>query len=395
MDQAPAPLFQDDLVTVWHADSRDLLPHLPADSFHSAVCDPPYHLQSIVSRFSKEGAAPASTALYRRLSGGFMGKKWDGGDIAFDPAFWAEVLRVLRPGGYLLAFGGTRTHHRVWCASEDAGFEVHDTISWWYSEGFPKAHNLSKQMDKMAGAERKVVGTYRVSGNALTPTSAKGGTYGVQVPNSPPGDLQITAPATEEAKYWEGWRTPALRPSWEPIVLARKPISESSVARNALRHGTGGVNIDACRFGDEVRVNQPAGNKPGGISLNLSVTGMPQDAPATEVVGRWPANVLLDEGAAEALDEQHPGASLFFYVVKVKKRERHGTTHPTAKPVELLRYLVRLVTVKGGEVLDPFAGSGTTRLAALAEGCKVTLIEKDKEYADQLVRRHAKLALDL
>ena len=189
------------------------------DSIDSIVCDPPYEL-------------------------GFMGKKWDASGIAYDVEVWKEALRVLKPGGHLLAFGGTRTHHRLMAAIEDAGFEIRDCLMWVYGSGFPKSHNISKAIDKKAGAKRKVIAMGR-SGKSETHTSSynmsKGGT---QIMG---GDYEITEAKTEDALKWEGWGT-ALKPAYEPIVLARKPLSEKTIANNVLTHGTGGINIDDCRI---------------------------------------------------------------------------------------------------------------------------------------------------
>jgi hypothetical protein len=354
-------------------DCRERMAALESNSVDSIVTDPPYEL-------------------------GFMGKKWDATGIAYSVELWSEVLRVLKPGGHLLAFGGTRTYHRMTCAIEDAGFEVRDCLQWLYGTGFPKSLNT--------------------------------------------GDGRGTA----------------LKPANEPIVLARKPLI-GTVAANVLAHVTGALNVDACRIGTEARFNAPAGNKAGGASYNMSAVGMPQDVDGRECVGRWPANVLLDEEAARLLDEQSlaggmhsagaardrvtyetrdfsigdgakrerptasrfgdsGGASRFFYVAKASRKERDtgcehlppksageatdrgddtdglnspragaGRTggarnyHPTVKPVQLMRYLVRMVTPPGGVVLDPFTGSGTTGVATIAEGFRFIGIEREAEYA--------------
>jgi len=484
-----APYYSDEYVTLYHGDCRDVLATLPDASVDAVVTDPPYELA-------------------------FMGKGWDSSGIAFDVAMWAEVLRVLKPGGHLLAFGGTRTFHRVTVAIEDAGFEVRDCMSWLYGSGFPKSLDVSKAIDKarddgleirqvtawiaaarnvrqvvnrdidaafgfngMAGhwttqgaqaavptldqvprlldvlgvdpddvpdeirrllldlngrkgqpgenwLKREVVGGSEVpAGHAFA-----GSTYGG---DSRRAVIEITTPATEAAAQWEGWGT-ALKPAWEPIIVARKPLT-GTVAANVLEHGTGALNIDGCRIAtDDVLTG--SGSPPlrhGGENArpfhdNAVARGVNQN-PA----GRWPANVVLDEEAAALLDAQSGvmtstpgttpapgrsggilgaasprpdagqpmgyadtgGASRFFYVAKAPTHERpkvDGKAHATVKPLTLIRWLVRLVTPPGGHVLDPFAGSGTTAEACLVEGYTCTLIEKDADHLPLITERLAK-----
>lgn len=595
--------YDSDNCTIINGNSVEVLRELADNSLDSVVCDPPYEL-------------------------GFMGKAWDASGIAYSVDLWREVLRVLKPGGHLLAFGGTRTYHRMACAIEDAGFEVRDSLHWIYGTGFPKSLNVSKAIDDAAGATREVVGknpNYRdPSKNAEHHERWNGA---VMSPNA-------TAPATEAAKQWNGWGT-ALKPAYEIIVAAQKPGSVNSclsklhasvaeslstsnpsafgvafvsalksagllpatrgassdqtdmsrfasdlnsslsivsswqhiwddasrlgststtetksstttdsttlnfclskitqaitrqvpqeeltwlvatvarlflasqlslentrarsvietaiarerqglqggtavdeivmarkpltgtVASNVLEWGTGALNIDGCRIGDEVRFNPPAGNKAGGNAFNMSAVGMPQDAEGRTATGRWPANVLFDEDAARELDAQSGtlkargnkgesltkrpestvnvagagirssgveynhgdsgGASRFFYCSKPSRKERDlgcehlpaktggeatdredgsigvdnpragaGRTggaknyHPTVKPIELMRYLVRLVTPPGGTVLDPFLGSGTTAMAAILEGFNVIGIELSAEYVEIIKAR--------
>jgi DNA modification methylase len=216
----------------------------------------------MVKRFANakiENEKYAQTSNSGYMSRGFMGQSWDGGDIAFRVETWREVYRVLKPGAHLLAFGGTRTFHRMACAIEDAGFEIRDTIQWLYGSGFPKSHDVSKGIDRAAGAEREIVGQRK-----------KLESYG---PNEVYGDgpdhggIQIiTAPATEAARQWEGWGT-ALKPACEPIVLARKPLSERTVAANVLRWGCGALNIRACRVsaGDDGLFDSVAGSIGGSV----------------------------------------------------------------------------------------------------------------------------------
>jgi site-specific DNA-methyltransferase (adenine-specific) len=295
-----------------------------------------------------------------------MGKKWDSTGIAYDLDVWRECLRLLKPGGHLLAFGGTRTYHRMACAIEDAGLEIRDSLHWIYGQGFPKSLDIGKALDKRAGAEREVVGTkLGLPGYSLA-TSKGAAVYGGGIGGTgdPSKEVAITAPATPEAKQWNGWGT-ALKPAHEPIVLARKPLV-GTVAENVLAYGVGGLNIDGCRIGGActVRPNGPIGYHSGGAG---GVGG--------SLAGRFPANILADE--------ETPLPEFFRYSPKASKKDRgSGNTHPTVKPVELMRWLVRLVTPPAGLVLDPFTGSGTTLLAAKLEGLRADGIELSDEYAD-------------
>ena len=375
-------------VQLFCGDCREVMAEMEAELVDAVVCDPPYGIN-------------------------FMGKGWDHGVPGAE--FWAEAFRVTKPGGHLLAFGGTRTYHRLACAIEDAGWELRDCLSWLYGSGFPKSLDVSKAIDKAAGVEREVVGSYRVSGNALTPTKDKGGTYGVGVLNSPPGYLSITVPATSEAQQWDGWGT-ALKPAWEPIILARKPLV-GNVAQNVLAYGTGGLNIDGCRI--EGVKGVPA--SPRRAAQNASYGELGNDpgngSGWNPDVGRWPANVVLDEVAATLLDAQTGGSggvSRFYYVAKASRSERERglesdvpvaaaseqlcdlsekgsvpsrvsarhNIHPTVKPIALMRWLVRLVTPPDGLVLDPFVGSGSTMIAACLEGVRCAGIDTEEAYLD-------------
>jgi len=249
------------LATIQLGDCRDIIAELPDCSVDSIVTDPPYEL-------------------------GFMGKQWDGSGIAYDPTLWAQCLRVLRPGGHLLAFGGTRTYHRMAVAIEDAGFEIRDSIHWLYGSGFPKSLNVSKAIDKAAGAERAVIGQTR-RGAQSSPTNA----YGAW------GDgITETAPATDAARQWEGWGT-ALKPAHEPILVARKPLS-GTVAATVLEHGTGALNIDGCRIGTDAGWSYPNGPRGGGVIFGIP----PMFEPHTATAGRWPANLILTHAADCATD---------------------------------------------------------------------------------------------
>lgn len=302
--------------TVIRGDCLEVLPGIgPVDAI---VTDPPYHLTSGNAGFDWSALGPngakrpnigPTNKLGRGHKTGFMGQRWDGGDIAFRPETWATMLPALNPGGYLLAFGGTRTHHRIWCAIEDAGFVIQDTISWLYGQGFPKGRTQ-------------------------------------------------------------------LKPAWEPIVVAYKP------------GGKRALQIDECR------IQHPAGRWPA----NLCHDG------SDEVLTAFAAFGVSSDGIAHKRSNgvgmfRMPGhghwggyggfgsAARFFYCAKAGKADRAGSKHPTVKPIALIRWLVRLVTPPGGTVLDPFAGSGTTGAAALAEGRSVILIEREPEYFEDIKRR--------
>jgi DNA modification methylase len=340
--------------TVFSGSNLDVLPFMADNSVDAIVTDPPYEL-------------------------GFMGKSWDSSGIAYSVELWRECLRVLKPGGHLLAFSGSRTYHRMVVAIEDAGFEVRDMVSWISNKTFPKSHNISKAIDKQAGADVKVGKAFKVAGEY--------GNRDLRDPETQGDDrdeMRHNA-QTDEAKKWDGWGT-ALKPTVEPIVLARKPVV-GSVAENVLAWGVGGLNIDASRIGTEERINQPAGNKVkdvGVYKFSVSESDAFNGAEATSVQGRWPANVVFDEACAELLDWQEEDASRFFYVAKASKADRNqgveANTHPTVKPTNLMRYLIKLVTPAGGVVLDPFTGSGSTGKAALLDGYQFLGIELTDDY---------------
>ncbi len=575
-------------VVLHGGDSRDVLKTIADNSIDSMVCDPPYALVSIVKRFGSPNAAPAKgNDAYARASAGFMGKQWDTGEVAFSAEFWAEVLRVMKPGAHLVAFSGTRTYHRMTCAIEDAGFEIRDQIGWAYGSGFPKSHDVSKGIDKAAGAEREVVGSAPMR---MPQAQAKGwgnpGTDTFRDARRGTVEADITAPATDTAKQWQGWGT-ALKPSYEPLCVAQKPLDygqniaiigshvallwsrlwsmlsakdaaklsalspaacgvdpsafaqwnaesasntraalcdqmgtspfasalisslstvsswndiwaaasapentsiietelsttigwrtlrfllskitveniirqdqgwsmkqahqkaesdaikqvvvvpelscpalqhacltfpwpwllhwspilparkppRGTVAANVLEHGVGALNIDGCRIesgGEHMRGVVTTG-KTRTVYGEQAASFVATDSP----LGRWPAN-LLHDGSEEVLkafpETCQPGcvsgsepskttqnaydafsdrssaaarldagsAARFFYTAKADADDRIGSKHPTVKPVDLMQWLVRLVTPKGGTVLDPFAGTGTTGEAAGARAC--------------------------
>ena len=352
-----------------HGDNREQLKHLADNSIDSIVCDPPYEL-------------------------GFMGKRWDSTGIAYDGTVWAECLRVLKPGGHLIAFGGTRTYHRMTVAIEDAGFEIRDCIMWLYGSGFPKSHDVSKALDKQAGAEREVVGQNQWAGRQPNKRANESSLYGDFNADNHEATT-LTAPATDLAKQWHGWGT-ALKPAVEPAVLARKPLI-GTVADNVTTWGVGGINVDGCRVetsdSNENRARPPRTNN----VIYGNGKGTNSTASEHNPSGRWPANVILDENAGEALDAQSDATpSRFFYTAKASKAEREAgldasdaraNHHPTVKPIALMRYLVRLVTPKGGTVLDPFMGSGSTGCAAMCEGVNFVGIELSEEYLEIARRR--------
>lgn len=379
-------------VEIIHGDSRQVMSMLmTSNSIDSIVTDPPYALVSIQKRFGKPGSAPTKD-VYHRSAAGFMGKQWDTGETAFDPAFWSEALRVLKPGGHVVAFGGTRTYHRLACAIEDAGFEIRDQLGWVYGSGFPKSHNQD--------------------GN------------------------------------WEGWGT-ALKPAWEPIVLARKPL-DGTVAGNLTKWGVGAINIDGCRVGfadaadeRESKTKNQHADFGSGPMTNVVFGKFNKDRENYDPSGRWPANIVHD-GSDEVLATfpstaparagkprsgkagagygmTHTGAEYndaggsaarFFYCAKASRADRDdgllgfdkkpllwsagtqnpgsfqsaGTDksarnpHPTVKPTDLMRWLCRLITPPGGLVLDPFTGSGSTGRGAVLEGFRFVGVELTEEY---------------
>jgi len=391
------------------------------ESFHAIVTDPPYGLA-------------------------FMGRTWD----QFEPKeyqefceSWAkECFRVLKPGGHMLAFSGTRTYDRMATGVEDAGFEIRDKIDYLYGSGFPKALDVSKAIDKRADAERKVVGK-KIAPDGK-PLDERVSHSGEEYDESSVDyddckrDTFIREPATDAAKKWDGWKT-GLKPAHEPIVVARKPIEEDTIAEQVMETGTGALNIDETRIGyadDEPddRVETDYTN-PSAWSTENSHEGWKREAhdeyesnKLYKDEGRYPANIILDIEAAQMLDEEvgelstgditphenahkdkdtafqasdkitseHKGdtggPSRYFYTSKASKSERTmndriENSHPTVKPIDLMQYLVRLVTAEGQKVCDPFLGSGTTLLACEEEKRVGYGSDMDKEYCDIATKR--------
>ena len=325
-----------------HGDCLEVLRSMPDCSVDSIVTDPPYGLS-------------------------FMGKKWDYDVPSVD--VWVECLRVLKPGGHLLAFAGTRTQHRMAVRIEDAGFEIRDMIAWVYGSGFPKSLDVSKAIDKAAGAEREVIGETKKG--AQTESTGRYGAWG--------DGITPTAPSTDAAKQWQGWGT-ALKPALEPITVARKPLI-GTVTENVLQHGTGAINVDGGRVGMDGgarRGLQHIGNDAETNTIYGKGLGLANPAPRVEGLGRWPANFIHD-GSEEATDLLKDSAR-FFYCAKASKADRGENHHPTVKPTDLMRYLCRLVTPPNGIVLDPFNGSGSTGCAAVLEGFQYIGIEREAEY---------------
>lgn len=379
-------------VEIFQGECSELIGKLEENSLDACITDPPYETS-------------------------FMNKDWDRSGIAFDPKFWEKVKRVLKPGAHLVVFGGSETFHRIAVGIEDAGFEIRDSIDWIYAEGFAKSYDVSEAIDEHLGEERPIVGikdgAQRADGSMVQRDSYKGDK------DNPAGwqergrDPYERAPATEEADAWEGWDT-QLKPAKEPVLIARNPI-EDTVAKSVLEHGTGALNVDGCRIS-------------------------PEGQETSE--GRWPANVIFDSEMAQALDDQSGrdltaggsvkekkrddhevygeywgtsehesygdsgGASRyfktigyhpldnpkFFYCQKAKRKERdigcgegeevEKNDHVTVKPIELMAYLVRMFVPEGGKVLDPFAGSGTTGVAATLENTDCMLVELGQRHAD-------------
>lgn len=366
-----AETFLDGRLSLYAGDCIKVLADLPENSVDSCVCDPPYHLASIVKRFGAGDAAPVrpgKTGAYVRASKGFMGRTWDGGDIAFRVETWAAVLRVLKPGAYIVAFSSSRTFGRMSVAIEDAGFITHPLFGWIFGQGFPKAHKV-------------------------------------------------------HAEGWEGWRYggQACKPALEPVYMGQKPFSEKTGTANVLKWGTGALNIEGCRVEGGFESGWSKSGSKNSENHSMSGRNYARDPKPDNAAGRWPANVITDgsEEVAAAFpnlngsnwdntdtapsvgavygndlrDRTGPhyddsgSAARFFYAAKADTDDRLGSKHPTVKPLDLMQYLVRLVTPPNGLVLDCFAGTGTTGEAAYRGGHRAILIEAEPEYQADIRRR--------
>jgi DNA modification methylase len=355
--------------------------HYRGPKFHAVLCDPPYEL-------------------------GFMGRSWDSRGVSFRAETWAAIRSLLVPGAHLLAFGGTRTFHRIAVAIEDAGLEIRDTLGWLYGSGFPKSHDVSKAIDREAGAEREVIEKKFRGNRAGVSSGIKG--------NVVPRTDTITAPATDAARAWQGYGT-ALKPAWEPVIVARNPLA-GTVAQNAIEHGAGALSIDACRV--ERDASDASGWSKSGskASENRAMSGANYARdPKSDAAARWPANIIHD--GSDEIAEVMGNAQRFFYCAKASKRERdeglgqmslnkagalnmrtdthaerNGQTtapranhHPTVKPIALTEYLAKLIlppaSIGERRIFVPFAGSGSECIgAALAGWDTIVGVEREAEY---------------
>jgi site-specific DNA-methyltransferase (adenine-specific) len=410
------PFFEAGNIQIYHGDAREVLSEIDAEAT-ACVTDPPYGLA-------------------------FMGRSWDD----FEPREyqdwcieWGEiVMDALLPGAPVLAFSGTRTAHRLTCGLEDAGLVIRDRLAWMYGGGFPKSHDISKAIDGAKGAERTEVIESREESSGWKSQDKKNADHGYRDQryyDDEPDTIEYKAPATDEAERWGGYGT-ALAPSHEPITLAMKP-KDGTFAKNALRHGTAGLNIDGARVEtDGERPERDPGTEGGFGDVGVSA-GSEADGTTTE--GRWPANVVLDEAAAELVDRQSGvrssgkleahhdldkskanqtskysdvsesvynniegktygdsgGASRFFYTAKASKSDRNAglppgeeNDHPTVKPTDLIGWLLRLVEMPGQNlILDPFCGSGTTLYVAQQMGLPAIGIDQNEESCELAAKR--------
>ena len=334
------PYYENESVTIYHGDCREVLPNI--DPIETCITDPPYGLE-------------------------FMGKEWDHG--VPNKYFWWPIFDVLLPGAICLSFGGTRTHHRLMVGIENAGFDIRDVLMWLYGSGFPKSLDIGLAIDRAAGVDREAVGKYK---RIASPNKIYG-VYGT-------GELNITVPATKAAKLWDGWGT-TLKPAWEPIIVAQKPL-DGTYVENALRHGVAGLNVEGGRIGTTGGFTNHTRKRSGPAKegWNLESAGTQKDNG-----GRWPSNIAIDEEVAEQLGEQ----SRFFYCAKASRSDRgEGNEHVTVKPTKLMEWLCTLTaTPTGGTVLDPFMGSGSTLVAASKVGRKAVGIEIEEQFCEMAVNR--------
>lgn len=414
----------------------DVMRGMEPESISAILTDPPYGLAELPTDKVVKALTEwvSGNREYIPTGGrGFMSLRWD--CFVPPPAAWDECYRVMKPGAYMLVFAGTRTADLMGISIRLAGFTIRETVQWIYASGMPKGLNIGKAIDRAAGVEAEIIDTIpdRWAG--------KGSVLARSLQNTN-DTVNITTPTTDAAKQWAGWNT-ALKPSQEPVIVGQKPF-KGTIADNVLKHGTGGLNIGACRVGSEERLNGAAGNKPGGASYNMSALGMPQGVAARETIGRWPANVVFSHSESctedSCVDGECPvaeldgqsagtrsdkpsasgaaptagasmwklggvrtegtiyvdsgGASRFFpcfrFEAKAPESERPriaGESHSTVKPVSLLRFLSKLITPPGGTILDCFAGTGSTGQAARAEGFRCILIDDDPQAIEWIRAR--------
>ena len=373
------------------------------NSVDSVVSDPPYGLskEPDINEVLTKWLAGEE---YDHGHGGFMGKSWD--SFVPHPVIWREVYRVLKPGGHALVFAGTRTQDLMTISLRLAGFEVRDVIEWLYFSGFPKSHDVSKAFDRRAGAEREVLGE---SPNARNAHQKGGAGFDKAVGVGEKAKLLITAPATELARKWDGWGT-SLKPSHEPIIVVRKPLIDADTGRKLTvadcveKYGTGAINIDASRiatFGEDAERHRAEWDRTQSANQSdratyLSPKEKEADLRAYAKDGRFPANCITLDGDAfyskyfNITPQEVPNVTPSDLSKKASKKDRNSdwqgeeidgiNVHPTVKNTDLMAWLVRLVTPKGGTVLDPFAGSGSTLVAAKRNGFSFVGVELTEEY---------------
>jgi len=349
---------KDENFSLFQGNMLDMLEVISFNSIDSIVTDPPYGFTSITKRFGKKNSAPAKfseNGAFVRLSKGFMGKEWDGSGIEYNVESWKKCYDVLKEGGYLLAFGGSRTYHKIAKAIEDAGFEIRDCIMWLYGSGFPKSMNISK----------KIATTKKFT--------------------------ELSKFQTELSNQWNGWGT-CLKPAYEPIIVARKPF-KGTLIENVIKNGVGGLNIDECRVKSN-KISKNSGRFPSNVILTFEesdydevCSGFPNGKKNGSITKKYDMNnqVYGKYGKCnifKAYDDEG-SASRYFYCAKASKKDREEgldsemgmdkecfnmkNIHPTVKPTELMQYLIRLVTPKGGIILDPFMGSGSTGKSVMYE----------------------------